>query len=282
MKCNVIIKPERFDKFTIIPNYILRDKGITVGATGLYAWLFSHDNKQTINVEFITNHFKENRSAIRSKLNELIDKGYLIRQRVYENGKVKGMNYILHDKPLKSEKLKSENLKSENQQQSNTNIYNNKSNTNTKNYINKVYPHFIELFPKNFQPKTEAQKLKWMDCLDKLNRLDNIDLSKLYLVVKYIRNNDFWSEHFLSVLKLRNKDKNGIKYVNRFFEIYKNANKPKCYYKIKGIKKYFIYLENGEEVLGAKTENGNLNYFNLRQVLNDFELKELMNWKKNE
>ena len=59
MKFNIIIKPERFDKFTIVPSYILRHKGISVGATGLYAWLFSHEAKQQITIEFICGHLKK-------------------------------------------------------------------------------------------------------------------------------------------------------------------------------------------------------------------------------
>jgi len=284
MKYNVIIKPERFDKFTIIPNYILRDKGISVGATGLYAWLFSHDSKQKINIEFIIGHFKENKSAIRSKLNELIDKGYLVRKRVYENGKIKGINYILHDNPLKSENLMTENLELENQPQSNTNINNNtyiESNISYKKIETKIYPHFVELFPTNFQPKSKNQKDKWIDCLDKIERIEKIKLSDLYLVVKHIRRDSFWNEHFLTLLKLRNKDKNGIKYLYRFLQIYKSANKPKSYYKIKGIKNYAIHVENGKEVLVAVTQNGVLNNFNLKQVLTDYEIKEILNWKKN-
>ena len=42
MKYNRIYKPKKFDNFTIIPSYILRHKGISIGATGLYAYLFSH------------------------------------------------------------------------------------------------------------------------------------------------------------------------------------------------------------------------------------------------
>ena len=67
MKYNIIIKPSKFDRFTVIPNYILRDKGVSVGATGLYAWLFSHDSDQQITVEFISGHFKESKSAISKK-----------------------------------------------------------------------------------------------------------------------------------------------------------------------------------------------------------------------
>ena len=78
MKYNKILKPKKFDNFTIIPSYIFRDKGISVGATGLYAYLFSHTAEQEITIQFICGHFKESKGAIGRKLNELIDAGYVI------------------------------------------------------------------------------------------------------------------------------------------------------------------------------------------------------------
>ena len=98
MKYNIIIKPKKFDRFTIVPNYILRHTGVSVGATGLYAYLFSHESTQKITVEFICNHFKENKTAIRAKINELIDLGYIERDRVYIEGRFKGYNYKLKDR----------------------------------------------------------------------------------------------------------------------------------------------------------------------------------------
>jgi len=285
MKFNIIIKPERFDKFTIVPSYILRHKGISVGATGLYAWLFSHEAKQQITIEFICGHFKENQTAIRNKINELIEFGYLKRERVYIEGKIAGMNYILNDNPLNLENLNSENLNEGNQLQSNIINNNNINKSNNKpmdKTVLKVYPHFLDLFPDRYKPKTEAQKKKWLSCLDKLNKVDGYDFQQLYLIVKFIRDHEFWSEHFLTLLKLRNKDKNGIRYIDKYNETYKNANKPKFFWKIKGIIKYYIYHEDGKEKLGAKTKTGDLNYFNLNQVFNKYQLKELFKYVKDE
>ena len=189
MKYNIIIKPSKFDRFTVIPNYILRDKGVSVGATGLYAWLFSHDSDQQITVEFICGHFKESKSAISSKIKELVELGYLEKQRVHVDGKFKGYNYILKENQ-KLENQTSENQKSENQPQSNTNnnnIY--KSNTNVLN-------HFIELFPKKFHPKTNAQIKKWELTLDQLQRIDGYDLREVYKIVKHIRSDHFWKNQF--------------------------------------------------------------------------------------
>ena len=79
MKYNKILKPKKFDNFNIVPGYIFRDKGISIGATGLYAYLFSHTADQDITIEFICGHFKEGKDAIRAKIKELILKssGYV-------------------------------------------------------------------------------------------------------------------------------------------------------------------------------------------------------------
>ena len=95
MKYNKILKPKKFDYFTIIPSSIFRHKNITVGATGLYAYLFSHTAEQEITIQFICGHFKEGKDAIAAKIKELIEAGYLERVRVTDKGKFKGYNYIL-------------------------------------------------------------------------------------------------------------------------------------------------------------------------------------------
>ena len=272
MKYNLIIKPKKFDNFTIVPNNLLRDRGVSIGATGLYAWLFSHKSDQQITIEFISGHFKEGRDAIRSKINELIDSGYLIRERVLDKGKFKGYNYIL------SEVGKNRNRKkpmSENPTQSNT------SNNNINN-ISNALPHFIKLFDSKYIPKNQVQKDKWIKCLDQCIRLDNFSLKDIYKICKHTRENEFWSNNFLTLLKLRNNDKNGIKFINRFYEDYKKYNRPTAYNKIKNLIEFKIYKDiDGKEKLGAITKTTKLNEYNLSQILDLLEIKEVINYLKN-
>ena len=285
MKYNKIYKPKKFDNFTIIPSSIFRFKDISIGATGLYCWLFSHTSTQEITIEFICGHFSEGKDAIRSKLNELIKEGYLVRKQVTDKGKFKGYNYYLNDKP-KADKPKAENPAPTNPPQSNinNNSYNNKSNINTHNKkLENAYIHFIKLFPLKYQPKTETAKKNWIKCLDKCVKIDKYDLKEIYKAVEYTRNDDFWKPNFLTLLKLRNTDKNGIMFIHRFIENYKKVNKPKCYWKIKGIVEYKIYLDpDKSERLGAVTKTHKLNEFNLSQFLNKNEIIELKSFVKND
>jgi len=141
----------------------------------------------------------------------------------------------------------------------------------------KAFPHFISLFPLNYRPKTKAQKNKWLECLDKIQRIDKYNLRDVYNVAKDLRNDQFWSKNFLSILKLRNTDKNGIKYIDRFMEDYRSKTKPIGYNKIKGIIEYYIYTSpaTGQKELGAKTKGGELYEFNIKQSLQTKEFHEL-------
>ena len=281
MKYNKIIKPTKFDRFTNVPNYIFRHKGISIGATGLYAWMFSHRHDQQITVEFMINHFKESKSAVRAKLNELIDNGYVDRIRVYENGRIKGYNYKLKAKAkkLETEKLEAENLALENQPQSNTNSNIYISNTN----IEPVLKHFIALFDSRFKPKTKEQKAKWITILDQLQRIEKYDLREVYKICKHIREKEFWKTQFLSLPKLRNVDKNGDKWINRFYAIYKDDHKPDAYKKIKDLIEFKLYTDvDGQEKLGAITKLTKLNEYNLTQVLSGGEILDVIKYLQNE
>lgn len=281
MKYNLIIKPKKFDRFTTVPNYIFRHKGVSIGATGLYCWMFSHKSDQEITVEFMINHFKENKSAVRNKLNELIEFGYVHRQRVYENGRIKGYNYTLKSKAKKQEpeKLETENLSLEKQPQSNTNSNIYISNTN----MSDIVIHFAKLFDKRFQPKTKVQKKKWETILDQLQRIEKYDLREVYKIVKHIREKDFWKTQFLSLPKLRTQDKNGDKWIDRFYAIYKSDNKPQAYFKIKDLIDFKIYYDvDGAEKLGAITKSTKLNEYNLTQILSPSEILDLIKYLKND
>ena len=281
MKYNKILKPKKFDNFTIIPSSIFRHKNITVGATGLFAYLFSHKAEQEITIQFICGHFKESKGAIGRKLNELIDAGYIVRERVTDKGKFKGFNYILKAKP-KLQKPKPQKPKPQNEPQSNiNNIHTIKSNITQTEKMQNAFPHFVKLFDLRYQPKTTKQKEDWFVCLDRCVRIDKYDLDEIYLAVKSARDDDFWKNNFLTLLKLRNQDKNGIMFIHRFIENHRKYNKPKCFYKIKGIQEYKLYNDpDGSQRLGAITKYNKLNEFNLSQILNRNEIEELKKFVK--
>jgi hypothetical protein len=268
-----------------VPNAIFRHEGISQQATGLYCYLFSHKSDQDITINFITNHFKNGRDAVRSAIAELESLGYLQREQLRHNGKIVAYNYILKDAPL-TEKPSTGKPSPENPIQSNTSIYSNKDittytkrNTSTKSEnVEKAYQHFVQLFPKRYRPKTPATIEKWKVCLDRIERIDGYDLRKVYEVCKQLRQDQFWSENFLSVLKLRNNDKNGIRYIDRFMERNALRTRPTALNKLKGVKDLVPYLEDGVKMVKANTNNGVIQDFNLRMNLTPAEYKQILEY----
>jgi len=233
MRINRIIKPEHFDKYTIVPNAIFRYKNISMGATGLYSWLFSHNAQFNVTVEYISGHFKDGRDGILSKLKELELHGFLQRETIRFKGKFAGYNYILSDKPKAEKpvtekpvtaKPYTEKPEPENPEQSNTNnniVYNKR---NTKKEYSKEFhialEHIAKLFPDRTRPKTTAQKEKWLKTIEWANKKHSVDPRNLYVLIQKTRNDEFWSRNFLSILKLTKKNKDGVLYLDVFIEIF--------------------------------------------------------------
>jgi hypothetical protein len=84
------------------------------------------------------------------------------------------------------------------------------------NDIEELYKSVIIFFDENCRPKTVIQKKEWIDTLDKLVRIDNYSPEHIQDVIKRTRMDDFWRTNFLSVLKLRKKNKEGIMYFTVF------------------------------------------------------------------
>jgi hypothetical protein len=67
---------------------------------------------------------------------------------------------------------------------------------------------------------TEIQKEKWLDTINKLNRIDKYEYSEIQNTIIWGRNDEFWKSNFHSILGLRKKT-NGI---SKFFQINKKMN----------------------------------------------------------
>lgn len=299
----MIFKPKRFDIFTPVPTSIFRIQGISLGAVGLYCYLLSHDNDKPVTISFCANNFKEGKDAIRARLKELETFGLVRLETVKNEGVFRGYNYHLIDPTASENPTPRVGLAaSENPTQrkyNDNNIYNDNINYNdnidninninkniipqnpkTKEFpphIEKAFPHFVALFPKRNQPKTKAQKEKWLDCLDKIERIDKYNLRDVYTVCQRLREDDFWQNVFLSVLKLRNNDKNGVKYVDRFMSQNALKTRPDAFKRVSGLINFVPYEDKGKKI-GAKTNNGNLYDYNLKQVLSETEYNELFKY----
>lgn len=101
-----------------------------------------------------------------------------------------------------------------------------KPQTNTEyeiEYVNEVeniYNNVIKIFPENLHPK---DKNDWYVELDKLIRIDKKNPDEIIDVITWTRQDEFWSSHFLSILKLRKKNREKIKYYDVFLNQMKNT-----------------------------------------------------------
>lgn len=76
----------------------------------------------------------------------------------------------------------------------------------------KIYDASIKLFSDDLKPTNEKQKNIWLNEFDKLIRLDNLTIGQIYSIIKFGRSDDFWKDNFLSILKLRKKNKEDMQY----------------------------------------------------------------------
>lgn len=94
--------------FTIMSNYHLRDKNLSLKAKGLLSFMLSLPNDWDYSLRGLVAICKESKDAIRSTLDELKYNYYLkIEPSRGENGKFE-YNYLIYEKPFKN-RLKSRN-----------------------------------------------------------------------------------------------------------------------------------------------------------------------------
>lgn len=159
-----ILKNPNRDKFTIIDNYALADKNLSLKTRGLLVTMLSLPDNWQFSENGLNKIFpKDGQTSIRTGLKELQENGYLIRERTRdEQGRMSKVNWIIYDRPrLENPNLVNPNL--ENRPQYNTNISNtNKSNININNN-------------KRFTPPTFEEVKKY--CKERNN---NVDPKKFY------------------------------------------------------------------------------------------------------
>lgn len=85
----------------------------------------------------------------------------------------------------------------------------------------------IKSFPKHLHPKKDKEWLNVLDTIDKLNRIELLPFEAIESIVKKTREDSFWSSNFLSLNKLRKRNKEGIYYITVFYEKLNNNNKSK-------------------------------------------------------
>ena len=129
-----ILRKHQRAQYTVIDNTIFRDKELSNKALGMLCRMLSLPDGWEFSVMGLVALSNDGKSGVMSQLDELEERGYLVRNQVRIDGKIAGVEYIVSETRL-SEKPYAENQHTENQHtenppQSNTNISNtNKSKT---------------------------------------------------------------------------------------------------------------------------------------------------------
>jgi len=92
--------------------------------------------------------------------------------------------------------------------------------------VSECFDSIVKLFPDNTQPQNGSVD-KWKDEIRKLIEIDNYSAQRVKEICNEARKDDFWSKNFLSIMKLRNKDKNGVKYIDIFNEKFQKSNRKR-------------------------------------------------------
>lgn len=98
-----VFRVERTRDYTVMSNYHLRDKRISLKAKGLLSQMLSLPEDWDYTLTGLASINKESKDAIRSAVNELEDTGYIKRyQKVDKGGKFSGNEYVIYERPVDS------------------------------------------------------------------------------------------------------------------------------------------------------------------------------------
>lgn len=98
----MIIRSEKKNNYTILPNEFLLDDKISDKARGVLARLLCRPDNWNLNVKHLINTGKTGQVAIRSAIKELEAAGYLEKEVVRDekNGRIMGVEYVIRECPV--------------------------------------------------------------------------------------------------------------------------------------------------------------------------------------
>lgn len=160
-----VFRIEKTNNYTVMSNYHLREREMSLKAKGLLSLMLSLPNDWDYTIEGLVTICKENETAVKSTLNELKDFGYLEILKVQNKKGQFEYEYNIYEKPQSKkpevENLGVENPSVENQGQLNTNKQNTKK-TITKELKIQAFLEFWKAYPKK---KAKQDAIKAFDKL---------------------------------------------------------------------------------------------------------------------
>lgn len=215
-----VLRKNKKSNYTVIDNGVFKNKELSLKAKGLLCLMLSLPDSWEYSLEGLVSLSTDGISSVRSALKELENQRYFKRRRLYENGKLSGVEYIVSEMPvcenLILENLKQENLILEKQAQLNTN--------SIKDVSNKVsiYTPIIEHLNEVCGTQYRASSAKTKRLIDARYK-EGFTVNDFFTVIdkkasvwlgtdfeKYLRPETLFGTKFESYLNERIKSKNGF------------------------------------------------------------------------
>jgi len=117
MNTGQIIKSRTTERFTTLPNEVIKSKDLTLEDKGLLSYLLSLPSDWVIYKQNLYNSLPDKKGSIDRSFKSLQKKGYILSVKVHDQktGRFIGWNHVVYDIPAEVEKIQqSENPTSEN------------------------------------------------------------------------------------------------------------------------------------------------------------------------
>ena len=209
----MVFKVAKSKNYTIMSNFHLRDKNLSLKAKGLLSFMLSLPEDWDYSLNGLVSVSKESKKAIRSILKELKENGYLVVEQQREKNGCYKYNYVIYEQSVLLEKQKDnpdtqKGYAVEGDAEKDTQINTNK--TNTKQQIDKIDKTKSSIFETNdlnnlTKDLIERGYIK-KDDLDiyKYNRLFNELLNKYnykdlliinHYIISKVKERNFYDEY---------------------------------------------------------------------------------------
>lgn len=198
-----VLRKNKTHNYTVIDNHVFHNKDLSLKAKGLLCQMLSLPDDWDYSLEGLVALSSDGISSVRSALKELENQMYFKRRRLYENGKLSGVEYVISEEPMCEnlilENLKQENLILEKEAQLNNNNNKRKKESNKKgmfedvpDYLMDVFMEWAEMRKKIRKPIPSAKSVT--RALNKLRDLSADQKTQIAIVEQAIDKNwlSFW------------------------------------------------------------------------------------------
>jgi len=160
-----LIRVKKDNNFTTINNEFIFNKNLSLKAKGLLCHILALPNNWTLYVEEVGKWHKDGKDAIYAAFKELSTNGYMQREQIRQNGKFKGYDYIVFEKPNtekpNTEKPEMDKPETENPQLLNTNSNKDLIKLNTNNSKTEGFKYPFELNVEAWESWKEFRKKEY-------------------------------------------------------------------------------------------------------------------------